>query len=214
MADEQNVTHINITRQDRKKTVTKVHYKNAKTARRYASALYDLATEDNALTQALAEIKALQTILEKSEELLETLTSPVTDRNEKTAAIVAVCQSAGASDLLLNFLRVVGKHNRLMMLQDIVVAFEARVAEARGEVTAHVTAPRPLTDAQKKDLKATLEKKTSKKIKLDIEVEPELLAGLVVRVGSKMYDASLKAKLSDLQRNMKRPAGTSSGASA
>ena len=172
-------------------------------ADRYSAALFALA-EEKAATQAVeADLKALKTMLAESADLRRLVGSPVIARRDQGAAITALAGKAGWQELTRNFLGLLAKNRRLFAVSDVIDAFLARLAAARGEVTAQVTTAKTLTDAQKTSLSSALKQAVGKEVALDVTVDPSLLGGLIAKVGSKMVDASLKTKLQQLTLALK-----------
>ncbi len=172
-------------------------------AGRYAVALYDLAESQGALDAVANDLRALQALLGESADLRRLIASAVIGRDDQTKAIAAVLEKAGAQDLVRRFIGVVAENRRLAALPQMIAAFLARLAEKRGEVTAEVTAAAPLTISQIDQIKAALAGSFGSKILVDVKVEPSLIGGLIVKVGSKLIDHSLKTKLMRLQLAMK-----------
>ena len=172
-------------------------------AGRYATALFDLATEASALDAVEADLKALGASIEASSELKDFIRSPVYDRADQMKAIGALADKAGLSELTSNFLQLVAKNRRLFALPDMIRAFGALAAKARGEVSAEAVSAAPLNDDQSKALRLEIEAMVGKAVNLETRVDPELLGGLVVKIGSQMIDASLKTKLNRLKTVMK-----------
>lgn len=172
-------------------------------AGRYASALLDLADEAKALDAVAEELRGLKAAIESSDDLLRLTRSPLYDRDQQAKAMGAVLDKAGVGQLTRNFVLVVTRNRRLFALTRIIDAFLRELARRRGEVTARVTAARNLSDAQQKELMAALRKVVGTKVDVDLQVDPALLGGLVVQVGSRMIDTSLRSKLEKLQYVMK-----------
>jgi F-type H+-transporting ATPase subunit delta len=172
-------------------------------AQRYAAALFELAEEHNALDQVAADLKAFRDMAAASDDLIRLLRSPVIGRDAQVRAITAVADKAGFSDLTRRFLGMVAGNRRLFSVDGMIGAFLAHLAAKRGEVTATVSAAAPLSDAQLSSLTETLKAAVGSKVAIDVHVDPSLLGGLVVRVGSRMIDNSLRTKLQHLQLAMK-----------
>jgi F-type H+-transporting ATPase subunit delta len=172
-------------------------------AERYAAALYDLASGQNAIDAVLGDLAGLRGMLAQSAELRRVTASPVLKRATQEAAIGAVAAQAGFSPLVQNFLRVLARNRRLSALPAIVDAFNRRVAASRGEITARVTTAQALSDAQIAALEERLKRSLGTKVALDIWIDPAIVGGLVVKVGSKLIDGSLRSKLQRLQLALK-----------
>jgi F-type H+-transporting ATPase subunit delta len=172
-------------------------------ASRYAEALFDLALDGEALERVEADLKTLAAAIGASADFSAMLKSPVYDADAKARAIGAIADKAGVSALTKNFLGVVAKNRRLFALDGVIAAFMQRLAEHRGEVSAEATSAAPLSGDQTKRLRGEIERVVGKAVNLTVKVDPELLGGMVVKVGSTMIDSSLKTKLNRLKSVMK-----------
>lgn len=172
-------------------------------AGRYAAALFDLARDAGALDTVHQDLTDLKRLLGESADLADLVRSPLFSRDEQTRALGAVLDKAGAGDLTKRFLSVVAKNRRLFALRGMIDAFSALLADFRGEMTAQVASAYPLTATQTEELRETLSAQLRRKIQLETTVDASLLGGLVVRVGSRMIDNSLRTKLSNMQLAMK-----------
>ncbi len=172
-------------------------------AGRYATALFELAREQNVLDQVAADLDAIQAMLDKSEDLRRLVRSPVFDREDQARAMAAVLERAGLSQLIRNFVGVVARHRRLFVLDDMITAFRRLLAAHRGEVTAEVTAARPLVESQVGRLRAVIEQAVGQDVQINITVDKSLLGGVVVRLGSRMIDTSIATQLTNIQRAMR-----------
>ncbi|WP_177176717.1 F0F1 ATP synthase subunit delta [Faunimonas pinastri] len=172
-------------------------------AERYASALFDLAREQSALDSVEADLKSFRTMLADSADLRRLIESPTFLPREQEKAIGAIADRAGITGLTGNFVRLVAHNRRLFTLPGIIAAFEVLMADARGEVTAKVTSAHPLSAEQQESLRAILSQKLGKKIAFDLSVNPAILGGLVVKVGSRMIDSSLRSKLMMMKTRLK-----------
>ena len=172
-------------------------------AARYAEALFDLALDGQALDRVEADLKALSGAIAGSADLRAMLKSPVYDADAKARAIAAIADKAGASPLTKNFLGVVARNRRLFALDGVIAAFTQRLAVHRGEVSAEALSAAPLNADQTKRLRGEIERVVGKAVNLTVKVDPELLGGMVVKVGSTMIDSSLKTKLNRLKSVMK-----------
>ncbi len=170
---------------------------------RYASALFDLAQEQSQLPQTEADIDKLQAMLDDSEDLRRMLKSPVFSAEDQTKAMEAISKQAGLSPLTTNFIKLVIKNRRLFALPEIIKSFRVFTVNARGEVQAEVTSATPLSDDQINALQQTLMSSIGKNVQVSTQVNPSLLGGLVVKIGSRMIDSSLRTKLSTLKMRMK-----------
>ncbi|MBS27874.1 MAG: F0F1 ATP synthase subunit delta [Alphaproteobacteria bacterium] len=172
-------------------------------AERYGLALYELADEAKCLDEVAADLTDLKQLIAESDDLDKLLRSPLLDRDDKARAITAILEQGGANTLTRRFVGVAAGNNRLFALANMIDAYLAELARRRGEITAQVTSARALNDEQLQQLTESLHAKLGGKIAVEPNVDPSLIGGLVVRVGSRMIDASLKTKLQRLQYAMK-----------
>ncbi|MEM9049055.1 MAG: F0F1 ATP synthase subunit delta [Pseudomonadota bacterium] len=172
-------------------------------AGRYATAVFELAQETGTLEGVEADLNSLDVALGDSADLRDMIASPLYSREDQGMAIVALAQAMGLGEIATNALRVMAGKRRLFVLPDVIAAVRALAADARGEVTAEVTAARPLSEAQLADLSATLKTRVGKDVAVTVTVDEALIGGLVVKVGSRMIDSSIRAKLAKLQSVMK-----------
>ncbi|HVY52219.1 MAG TPA: F0F1 ATP synthase subunit delta [Devosia sp.] len=172
-------------------------------ARPYAAALFDLARSEGALDAVESGLDAIQALAGESADFRRFLRSPVISADEKSAALEAILDKAKVDRIVANFLRVVARNGRLFALSPIVREFKALAARERGEISADVTSAAPLSQAQRKSLAETLKQKIGKTVTLTEHVDPSLIGGLQVKVGSQMIDSSLKTKLTAIKIAMK-----------
>ena len=172
-------------------------------ARPYAAALFDLAKSEGSVDAVEAGLVELQGLSGESADFRRFLRSPVISAHEKSAAVEAILAKANLTATVANFVKVVARNGRLFALPAIITAFQALAARERGEVSADVTSATPLSKAQISALADTLKKKIGKTVTLTEHVDPSLIGGLVVKVGSQMIDSSLKTKLSAMKIAMK-----------
>ena len=172
-------------------------------ADRYAAALYAHAEDERALDAVVQEMEALGRLIDASADFRRLMDSPLIDVKQACQAALAVLQQEGFGKPLRDFVGVVASNRRLRALRDIVSAFAALVAEKRGVVTAHVASAHPLNDLQRQQLRARLIEAGYGNVNIHESVQPDLLGGLVVRVGARLYDTSLKSRLQRLQYAMK-----------
>lgn len=170
---------------------------------RYASALFDLASEKGLVTAVETDLDKLGDALSQSNDLAELIRNPQISREAAGKAMDSVAGVLGLSDLTRNFVGVLAANRRLGSLANIVRAFSAIAAAQRGEVNAEVTSAHPLTDAQLAELAQKLKAREGKEIKLKAKVDPEILGGLVVRIGSRQVDSSIRTRLNSLANAMK-----------
>ncbi len=172
-------------------------------AGRYASALFELAEEANQVRQVEKDLIALQGLLDGSADLKRMVRSPVFSSEEQGRAISAVAAKAGVAPLIVNFLKVLARNRRLFAVNEMIRTFLALAARQRGEVNAEVASAHPLNDEQLAALKETLRASAGKDVQLITKVDPTLLGGLIVKMGSRMIDSSLRTKLTSLKTAMK-----------
>ena len=172
-------------------------------AGRYATALYDLALEQRALDSVKADLDRFDAMIEGSEDLNRLVRSPVFTAEEQKNALAVILEKAEIGGIAANFLRLVAQKRRLFAVREMVRAFRAFVARHKGETRAEVTVAEPLSENHLNALKAALKSTTKKEVALDIRVDPTILGGLIVKLGSRMVDASLKTKLNSIKLAMK-----------
>jgi F-type H+-transporting ATPase subunit delta len=172
-------------------------------AGRYASALIDLAEERKELDQVAEELSALKGTIAGSEDLRRFIQSPLYGRDEQSKVMSAILDKAGAGELARRFVMVVAHNRRLFALARMIDAFLSELARRRGEVTAQVVAAHDLSDTQKDALLAALRQAIGAKVQMDLRIDQGLIGGLVVKVGSRMIDTSLRSKLERLELAMK-----------
>jgi F-type H+-transporting ATPase subunit delta len=172
-------------------------------AARYATAVFDLAKENNALASLEADADALREALAASPELRDMITSPVVTRTDQEAAIKAITAKMGVSELVSHTLQLMAQKRRLFVLPQLLTNLAARISAEKGEVVVDVTSATALSAEQKDKLAASLNTSAGKTVKLKTAVDETLIGGLVVRLGSTMIDTSIKSKLAALQNAMK-----------
>ena len=172
-------------------------------AERYATALFEISSEAGDLKALEADIETLSSALSDSSELNALISSPVHTRDQMASVIDAVAVKAGVGTATKSTLGLMAQKRRLFVLPQLLSSLQEMIADAKGEVTAEVTAAKSLTAAQEKSLAATLKDRFGKDVKINTAVDESLIGGLVVRVGSKMIDTSIKSKLASLQNSMK-----------
>jgi F-type H+-transporting ATPase subunit delta len=170
---------------------------------RYASALFDLASEKGFVTAVESDLDSLGQAIVVTPDLADLIRNPRVGRADATKAIDAVAQVIGVSELTRNFLGVLAQNGRLAALPEIVRAFATIAAAQRGEVTAEVTSAHPLDDQQVAQLAQKLKTREGKEVKIKATVDPEILGGLVVRIGSRQIDGSIRTRLNSLAQKMK-----------
>lgn len=172
-------------------------------AERYAAALFEIAEERRMLDEVASDLRQLRAMLAASVDLMRVVRSPVLSRLEQGRAVAALAVRADFSSLCRDFLGVVAKNRRLFAVPAMIEAYLATLAERRGEVTANVTAAQPLNDQQLEALSEHLRRSVGQRVSVDVRVDPRLIGGLVVKVGSRMVDGSVESKLRRLQLAMK-----------
>jgi len=172
-------------------------------AARYAAALFELADEKKQLDEVAADLSSLKQAIVASEDLRRLIKSPVLSRAEQGRAMAALLERAGATDLVRRFVGLVAQNRRLFILPAIIDSYLSQLAKRRGEVAAEVVSARPLTEAQLGALAESLRRSVGGKVAIDARVDPSLIGGLVVKVGSRLIDSSLRTKLHRLQLAMK-----------
>ncbi|HEX5453634.1 MAG TPA: F0F1 ATP synthase subunit delta [Stellaceae bacterium] len=175
-------------------------------AERYAAALFELADERHALDGVAGDLRELRAMLHDSGDLERLLRSPVLSRDEQGRAIAAIADKAGLSPLTRDFLGVVAQNRRLFAAPAMIAEYLKKLAERRGEVTAEVTVAQPLDAARQATLTEQLRRAVGARVAIDLRVDPGLLGGMIVKVGSRMVDASLKSRLHRLRLAMKATA--------
>ncbi len=172
-------------------------------AERYATAVFELANEDNALAALEADVDALGDALAASAELRDVIASPIYSRADQERAVGAIAAKMGLSRIIANTMALMARKRRLFALPQLLAVLRRRIAEARGEITAEVTAAKKLTKGQAEELAKVLKASMGKDVKLNTTVDESLIGGLVVEVGSKMIDTSIRSRLAALRNTMK-----------
>jgi F-type H+-transporting ATPase subunit delta len=173
-------------------------------AGRYATALFELALENKAVDAVKKDLDQFDALIAGSTDLSRLVRSPVFDADEQLKALSAVLAKAGIGGLAANFLRVITTNRRLFAVRDMIRGYRALVARHKGEVMAHVTVAEKLSDTHLDALKSALKSVTSgKDIDLDVKIDPAIIGGLIVKVGSRMVDSSLRTKLNSIKLAMK-----------
>ena len=172
-------------------------------AERYARSLYELAAEQKSVAQVEKDLARFEALLNGSSDLKRLVESPVFSAEDQLKAISAIADKAGIAGLTGNFLRVVAQNRRLFAVPGMIRAFAVIAAEARGEIVADVVSAHDLTAAQQTELKTALKSVANREVTIKLTVDPSLLGGLVVRLGSRQIDTSLKTKLASLKLALK-----------
>lgn len=172
-------------------------------AGRYANALFELALEEKKLDAVKADLDRFDALIAGSADLNRLVRSPGFSGEEQSRALNAVLKKAGIGGLSANFLNVIASNRRLFAVRDMIRDFKKLLAQHKGEVTAEVTAAETLSDTHLKALKGALKSVTGKDVDLNVRVDPAIIGGLVVKLGSRMVDSSLRTKLNSIKYAMK-----------
>jgi F-type H+-transporting ATPase subunit delta len=172
-------------------------------AERYSNALFELALDGNQLAAVETDLGNFTSLLRDSADLKRLVTSPVFSAEEQTRAISSILERAGIGGLVGNLIKVAAGNRRLFVVPEVITAFRQRVARHRGEVSAEVTSAEPLSAKHLAALKDALKASLGKEVALEASVDPALIGGLIVKVGSRMLDGSLRTKLNSLKLAMK-----------
>ncbi len=173
-------------------------------AGRYAGALFELALEEKAVDAVKKDLEQFDAMIEESADLNRLVRSPVFGVDEQLRALQAILDKAGIKGIAANFVRVIATNRRLFAVRNIIKGYRALVARHKGEVSAQVTVAEKLSDGNLDALKGALKSVTGgKDIDLNIEIDPAIIGGLIVKVGSRMIDSSLRTKLNAIKFAMK-----------
>jgi len=173
-------------------------------AGRYAGALFELALENKAIDAVKADLEQFDAMIAGSPDLARLVRSPVFGADEQLKALGTILDKAGIKGLAANFLRVITTNRRLFAVRDMIRAYRALVARHKGEVSAQITVAETLSDKNLDALKGALKTVTGgKDIDLDVRIDPAIIGGLIVKVGSRMVDSSLRTKLNAIKFAMK-----------
>lgn len=172
-------------------------------ASRYATALFELAVERHVVDQVESDLGGLGRALDENADLARLIRTPIVSRDEQRRAMEILAEQLGLSELVRSFLAVLASQRRLAALPAIITEFRRRLAVHRGEETAEVISAVPLDEAQLASVKDAVARYAGRPVQLTTEVDPGLLGGIVVRIGSRMIDASLKTKLQSLELSMR-----------
>lgn len=171
-------------------------------ARRYATALADVVTKSGDTETAKGELKVWEQLITGNADLQNAIRNPSIPHSSKENVLEALIGKVKPSRTTANFLRVLLSNGRLTELPEINAKLESVLEERSGSVVADVTSARDLTGAQQKELKANLEKVTGKQVKLNFAIDPAIIGGVVTRVGSTVYDGSVKTQLENLKEEL------------
>jgi len=170
---------------------------------RYATALFELARDENSIDAVKADLDRFAAMLDESADLKRLVRSPVFAAETQLKALSAVLEKAEITGVSANFLKVLAANRRLFAVSEVIRAFNALVAKFKGEATADVTVAETLSDKNLEALKAALKSVTGKDVTLDVKVDPSIIGGLVLKLGSRMVDSSLRTKLNSIKHAMK-----------
>jgi F-type H+-transporting ATPase subunit delta len=170
---------------------------------RYATALFELARDQKSVDGVKADLDKFSALLAESSDLARLVRSPVFSSEIQGKALAAVIAKAGITGTTANFLSVLTANRRLFAVNDVIRAFRALVAKFKGEATADVTVAEPLSDKNLDALKTALKAVSGKDVALNVKVDPSIIGGLVVKLGSRMVDSSLRTKLNTIKHAMK-----------
>jgi F-type H+-transporting ATPase subunit delta len=172
-------------------------------AQRYANALFELALDAKSLPAVENDLNRFASLVAESPDLKRLVRSPVFSTSEQMRAVDAILAKAEIGGIVANLIKVAASNRRLFAVPEIITGFKQLAAKHRGEVAAEVTSAEPLSDAHVADLKAALKASLGKDVALATHVDPSLIGGLIVKVGSRMIDGSLRTKLNSLKLAMK-----------
>ncbi len=170
---------------------------------RYATALFELARDEKSIDAVKTDLDRFDAMLADSADLKRLVRSPVFSADSQSKALAAVLDKAEISGVAANFLKVLTANRRLFAVSDVIRAFRALVAKFKGEATADVTVAEALSDKNLDSLKTALKSVTGKDVALNVKVDPSIIGGLVVKLGSRMVDSSLRTKLNSIKHAMK-----------
>jgi F-type H+-transporting ATPase subunit delta len=170
---------------------------------RYATALFELARDEKSIDAVRADLDRFEAMLADSADLKRLVRSPVFSAGEQSKALAAVLEKAGIAGVSANFLKVLTANRRLFVVTDVIRAFRALVAKFKGEATADITVAEALSEKNLDALKTALKTVTGKDVALNVKVDPSIIGGLVVKLGSRMVDSSLRTKLNSIKHAMK-----------
>ena len=172
-------------------------------AGRYATALFELAVEEKNLDEVAGDLDSLQGLLRESDALQRLVKSPVLSREDQMRAMAAILSRADATDLTMRFVGLLAERRRLFVLSAVIDRFNQMLAAHRGEIRAQVISAQTLTDERLGEIRATLSRVLGSDVAIDAQTDEDMIGGLVVRVGSRMVDASLRSKIQRMQLAMK-----------
>ena len=172
-------------------------------AARYATAVFELAKDAGELDALERDVDALEDAIAESAELRDLIRSPIYTRDQQSRAVAALAEKMGLTGTVANALKLMASKRRLFVLSQLLVVLRGKIADEKGEVTAEVQTAHALSDDQQSELAKTLKASVGKDVKMKVSVDESLIGGLIVKVGSKMIDTSIRSKLAALQNTMK-----------
>jgi len=172
-------------------------------AGRYATALFELALESNAVEAIKTDLETFDRLVADSADLTRLVRSPVFTAEEQLRALSAVLERARIGGLAAKFLKLIASNRRLFAVRDVVKAYRALVAGHKGEVSAEVTVAEPLNNAHLAAITDALKAVTRKNVEVNVRIDPAIIGGLIVKLGSRMVDSSLRTKLNAIKHAMK-----------
>jgi F-type H+-transporting ATPase subunit delta len=172
-------------------------------AGRYATALFELARDEKSVDSVKADLERFDALITESSDLARLVRSPVFTADEQVRALTAVLDAAGIGGIAAKFLKVLAMNRRLFTVRNVIRTFRALVAHFKGEVSAEATIAEQLSDSHLEALKTALKSVTGKDVDLTVKVDPTIIGGLIVKVGSRMVDSSLRTKLNSIKHAMK-----------
>jgi F-type H+-transporting ATPase subunit delta len=172
-------------------------------AGRYATALFELARDEKSVDAVKSELDRFDALVASSADLQRLVRSPVFATEDQLRALAAVLDRAEITGLAANFVKLAAANRRLFAIRDMIKAFRSLYARYKGEVTAEVTVAETLSDKYRDTLTAALKSVTGKDVQVDVKVDPAIIGGLIVKLGSRMVDASLKTRLNSIKHAMK-----------
>lgn len=172
-------------------------------AGRYATALFELAEQQSAIDTVFSDLAGVSGLIDESDDLGRLVKNPMFTADDQTKAMMAILDKGSVSDLTKKFIGLIIKNRRLFALPDVIKAYSALVDSHKGVMRGEVVSAHPLSDAQIAEIQKSLNAALGKDVELTTKVDPELLGGLVVKVGSRMVDTSLRTKLQSLKVAMK-----------
>ncbi len=170
---------------------------------RYATALFELARDEKSVDAVMVDLGRFEAMLAESADLKRLVRSPVFSADTQSRALAAILEKAEIMGISANFLKVLTANRRLFTVTDVIRAFRALVAKFKGEATADVTVAEALSETNLDALKVALKSVTGKDVALNVKVDPSIIGGLVVKLGSRMVDSSLRTKLNSIKHAMK-----------